>query len=81
MRLSASSQRTCAPAGTTSVASRSSKIAGPSAVAPGPKRWSVHAYGEAIDVNTIENPYVEGGRVLRCALQFRKLEEAGWRSI
>ena len=34
------------------------------AVAPGPKRWSVHAYGEAIDVNTIENPYVEGGRVL-----------------
>jgi hypothetical protein len=24
----------------------------------------VHAYGEAIDVNTIENPYVEGGRVL-----------------
>jgi hypothetical protein len=34
------------------------------AVAPGPKRWSVHAYGEAIDVNTVENPYVEGGRVL-----------------
>jgi len=34
------------------------------AVAPGPKRWSVHAYGEAIDVNTVENPYREGGRVL-----------------
>jgi hypothetical protein len=34
------------------------------AVAPGPRRWSVHAYGEAIDVNTIENPYLEGGRVL-----------------
>jgi hypothetical protein len=34
------------------------------AVAPGPRRWSVHAYGEAIDVNTVENPYVEGGRVL-----------------
>jgi hypothetical protein len=34
------------------------------AVAPGPKSWSVHAYGEAIDVNTIENPYLEGGRVL-----------------
>lgn len=33
-------------------------------VAPGPKRWSVHAYGEAIDVNTVENPYLEGGRVL-----------------
>ncbi|HZT90541.1 MAG TPA: M15 family metallopeptidase [Gaiellaceae bacterium] len=34
------------------------------AVAPGPKQWSVHAYGEAVDVNTVENPYVEGGRVL-----------------
>ncbi|HEY6960795.1 MAG TPA: M15 family metallopeptidase [Gaiellaceae bacterium] len=34
------------------------------AVAPGPKHWSVHAYGEAIDVNTVENPYVEAGRVL-----------------
>jgi hypothetical protein len=34
------------------------------AVASGPKRWSVHAYGEAIDVNTVENPYVLSGRVL-----------------
>jgi hypothetical protein len=34
------------------------------AVAPGPNRWSVHAYGEAIDVNTVENPYLDGGRVL-----------------
>ncbi len=34
------------------------------AVAPGPKRWSVHAYGEAIDVNPVENPYLEGGRWL-----------------
>ena len=34
------------------------------AVASGPKRWSVHAYGEAIDVNTVENPYLEGGQVL-----------------
>jgi hypothetical protein len=34
------------------------------AVAAGPVRWSVHAYGEAIDVDTVENPYVEGGRVL-----------------
>jgi len=34
------------------------------AVAPGPKRWSVHAYGEAIDVNTVENPYLLGRRVL-----------------
>jgi hypothetical protein len=31
------------------------------AVAPGPRRWSVHAYGEAIDVNPVENPYVLGG--------------------
>ena len=34
------------------------------AVATGPKRWSVHAYGEAVDVNTVENPYLEGGRIL-----------------
>jgi hypothetical protein len=33
------------------------------AQAPGPKRWSAHAYGQAIDVNTIENPYVEGSYV------------------
>ena len=37
------------------------------AVAPGPRRWSVHAYGEAIDLNTVENPYLEGGRVLPAA--------------
>ena len=34
------------------------------AVAPGPPSWSVHAYGEAVDVNTVENPYLEGGTVL-----------------
>jgi D-alanyl-D-alanine carboxypeptidase len=34
------------------------------AVAPGPKKWSVHAYGEAVDVNPVENPYVVGGAVL-----------------
>lgn len=34
------------------------------AVTTGPKTWSVHAYGEAIDVDPIENPYYEGGRVL-----------------
>lgn len=33
------------------------------AIAPGPKRWSVHAYGLAVDVNPVENPYLEGGRV------------------
>jgi hypothetical protein len=32
------------------------------AVASGPKHWSMHAYGEAIDINTVENPYVFGGR-------------------
>jgi hypothetical protein len=37
------------------------------AVAPGPTRWSVHAYGEAVDVNPVENPYLEGGRVLPAA--------------
>jgi hypothetical protein len=34
------------------------------AVAAGPPRWSVHAYGKAIDVNPIENPYLQGGKVL-----------------
>jgi hypothetical protein len=33
------------------------------AYAPGPRRWSAHAYGKAIDVNPVENPYVSGGRV------------------
>jgi hypothetical protein len=33
------------------------------AVAAGPRRWSAHAYGVAIDVNPVENPYLEGGRV------------------
>lgn len=27
---------------------------------PGPRRWSVHAYGQAIDVNPVENPYLDG---------------------
>jgi len=33
------------------------------AVAPGPKRWSVHAYGLAVDIDPVENPYVLNGRV------------------
>ena len=33
------------------------------AVADGPPRWSVHASGKAIDVNPVENPYIEGGVV------------------
>jgi hypothetical protein len=31
------------------------------AVASGSPGWSMHAYGEAIDVNTVENPYFESG--------------------
>lgn len=34
------------------------------AVTAGPPSWSMHAYGDAIDVNDVENPYVEGARVL-----------------
>jgi hypothetical protein len=34
------------------------------AVAPGPKRWSVHAFGEAIDVNDVQNPYVDGTTII-----------------
>ena len=29
----------------------------------GTNQWSAHAYGQAIDVNTIENPYVQGNDV------------------
>jgi hypothetical protein len=34
------------------------------AVSGGAPSWSMHAYGEAIDVNDVENPYVFGGRVI-----------------
>jgi hypothetical protein len=34
------------------------------AVAPGPPQWSVHAFGEAIDVNDVQNPYVDGSDVI-----------------
>ncbi len=33
------------------------------AIAPGPRRWSSHAYGLAIDVNPVENPYLDRGVV------------------
>jgi D-alanyl-D-alanine carboxypeptidase len=33
----------------------------------GTTRWSNHAYGTAIDVNPIENPYVSGGRTSHTA--------------
>jgi hypothetical protein len=34
------------------------------AVAAGPPDWSMHAYGLAVDVNPVENPYLFGGEVL-----------------
>jgi hypothetical protein len=34
------------------------------AVASGPPRWSAHAYGTAIDINDLENPYLLGARVI-----------------
>jgi hypothetical protein len=33
------------------------------AVSSGPKHWSMHAYGEAVDINPVENPYYLNGRV------------------
>ncbi len=30
--------------------------------ATGSSHWSMHAYGEAIDLNPIENPYLDGGQ-------------------
>lgn len=34
------------------------------AVAAGAPHWSVHAYGEAIDVNDVQNPYVDGSTII-----------------
>lgn len=34
------------------------------AVTSGPPQWSVHAYGEAIDVNDVQNPYIDGSAVI-----------------
>jgi hypothetical protein len=34
------------------------------AVAPGPPQWSAHAFGQAIDVNDVENPYLDGTTVI-----------------
>ena len=34
------------------------------AVAPGPPQWSVHTYGEAIDVNDVQNPYIDGSTII-----------------
>ena len=32
-------------------------------IGAGPRRWSAHSYGLAIDVNPVENPYLDGSRV------------------
>jgi hypothetical protein len=34
------------------------------AVSNGPKSWSAHAYGEAVDLDPLENPYRLDGRIL-----------------
>lgn len=34
------------------------------AVAPGPPHWSIHAYGDAIDVNDVQNPYIDGTTII-----------------
>jgi hypothetical protein len=33
------------------------------AVTTGPKSWSAHAYGQAVDVDPLENPYLLGSKV------------------
>jgi hypothetical protein len=37
------------------------------AVNDGPAKWSAHAYGKAVDVNPVENPYLLDGDVLPAA--------------
>ena len=48
----------------------------------GTTRWSMHAYGEAIDVNPVENPYVRGSTVSppagRAYLDREPLPARGW---
>jgi hypothetical protein len=34
------------------------------AVSDGPKHWSMHAYGQAVDIDPLENPYQLNGKVL-----------------
>lgn len=34
------------------------------AVSNGPKSWSAHAYGDAVDIDPLENPYRLNGRIL-----------------
>jgi D-alanyl-D-alanine carboxypeptidase len=37
------------------------------AVNDGPAKWSAHAYGKAVDINPVENPYLLDGDVLPAA--------------
>jgi len=46
--------------------------------ATGSGSWSNHAYGKAIDLNPIENPYVENGRVYHDASR-RYVDRSKWR--
>lgn len=34
------------------------------ALATGPPHWSIHAYGDAIDVNDVQNPYIDGATIV-----------------
>jgi hypothetical protein len=43
----------------------------------GTRRWSMHAYGLAIDVNPVENPYVSGNRVSPAAGRAYRDRRAG----
>ena len=50
------------------------------AVASGPKRWSAHAYGFAIDVNPVENrSRVRRGMAVRGGLLVSAFASVGWR--
>jgi len=50
------------------------------AVANGPPTWSMHAYGEAIDVNPVENPYFEPGHSVQPATGAAFADRADHRS-
>ena len=44
----------------------------------GTRHWSAHAYGAAIDLNPVENPFVWGGQVHPAAgRRFARLDRAG----
>lgn len=56
--------------------------------ATGSKKWSKHAYGRAIDINPIENPYISGNGHIshKASLKYRKrvhrnLSDSGDRAV